>query len=76
VVTVLNNRMLQMCAAMMAQGIIIYTITYALSNNATKNLYRDCTTQPSMYFNSPAPSDMIQAFREIGDALSNLRIAE
>ena len=74
--TVLNNRMLQTCAAMKAQGIIIYTITYALSNNATKNLYRDCATQPSMYFDSPAPSDLNQAFREIGDALSNLRIAE
>lgn len=72
--TEVNSRMLQTCTAMKAHGIIIYTITFQLNNNTTKQLYRDCATGPTYYFDSPSNSELQTVFRKIGDELSNLRI--
>jgi len=72
--TEVNSRMLQTCTAMKAQGIIIYTITFQLNNNTTKQLYRDCATDDTFYFDSPGNDELQTIFRRIGDELSNLRI--
>jgi hypothetical protein len=75
--TVINNRMLGLCASMKAQGIVIYTLTFGPSpSTATKDLYTDCATEPDMYFHAPTGSTLQQAFVQIADELSALRIAE
>jgi hypothetical protein len=75
--TILNNRMLDMCQTMKAQGIIIYTMTFGGSpNTATKTMYENCATEPDMYFHAPSGTALQQAFVEIADQLSSLRIAE
>jgi hypothetical protein len=68
--------MLELCTAMKAEGIVIYTITFQLTSSSTQNLYRSCATSEAMYFNSPSNSDLQQAFVQIADQLSELRIAE
>jgi hypothetical protein len=73
---VVNNRMLELCEAMKAQDIVLYTITFQLSNTTTQNLFRSCATDDDFYFNSPTNSDLQQAFVTIADELSKLRIAE
>jgi hypothetical protein len=73
---VINDRMLELCAAMKAQDIIMYTITFQVSNTTTQNLYRSCATDDDHYFNSPTNSQLQEAFEQIADELSNLRIAE
>ena len=73
---VVNDRMLELCAAMKAQDIILYTITFQVSNTTTQNLYRSCATDDDHYFNSPTNSQLEEAFEQIADELSNLRIAE
>jgi hypothetical protein len=73
---VVNDRMLELCAAMKAQDIILYTITFQVSNTTTQNLYRSCATDSDHYFNSPSNSQLEEAFEQIADELSNLRIAE
>jgi hypothetical protein len=73
---VINNRMLELCEAMKAEDIVLYTITFQLSNTTTQNLFRNCATDNDHYFNSPSNSDLQQAFVTIADALSRLRIAE
>ncbi|NJO38860.1 MAG: Flp pilus assembly protein TadG [Rhizobiales bacterium] len=74
--TVINSRMLELCSAMKAENILIYTITFRLTDSTTQNLYRNCATSPDHYFNSPSNSDLQQVFVEIANELSSLRIAE
>jgi Flp pilus assembly protein TadG len=75
--SVLDDRMLDMCQTMKAQGIIIYTMTFGPSPDAdTRTLYETCATEPDMYFNAPSAVELQQAFVQIADELSALRIAE
>jgi hypothetical protein len=69
--------MAALCTAMKLQGIIIYTLTFGPSpSTATKDLYTACATEPDMYFHAPTGSTLQQAFVQIADELSALRIAE
>ena len=75
--SVLDNRMLDMCQTMKAQGIIIYTMTFGSAPDAgTQDLFEDCATEADMYFHAPSATALQQAFVEIADQLSSLRIAE
>ena len=65
------------CALMKAEGIIIYTLTFGSTPSAaTQNLYANCATSNAHYFHAPSNAELSDAFRTIGTALSNLRIAE
>jgi hypothetical protein len=75
--SIIDDRMLDMCQTMKAQGVIIYTMTFGGSPNAaTQQMYRDCATEEDMYFHAPSGTALQQAFVEIADQLSSLRIAE
>ena len=50
--TEINARMLAVCNAMKSEGIIIFAITFRLSNTSTQDLYRSCSTSPAHYFDS------------------------
>lgn len=63
---------------MKAQGIVVYTITFQLSNTTTQDLYRSSTTSPAHYFNSCSNNDLKNAFeenRQQADQLASRRIA-
>jgi hypothetical protein len=72
----INSQFSQTCAAMKVEGIIIYTITFQVGNNAIRDVYRNCATTPAYYFDSPNTSDLSAIFKAIGDSLSNLRISK
>ena len=73
----INTRMLGLCTAMKAQGIIIYTLTFGPSpSTATRDLYTACATEPDMYMHAATASTLQQNFVTIADELSALRIAE
>ena len=62
---------------MKAEGIEIFAITFDSTPNAgTQELYRTCASTPANYFHSPDNATLEEAFRSIGQVLSNLRIAE
>ena len=72
----MDARFANICAAMKAEGIIIYTITFGSTpDDDTQALYRDCATTPDHYFHSPSNGQLKDAFKAIGTELSNLRIA-
>ncbi len=72
----LDQRMARTCAAMKAEGITLYTITFGPTpNSGTQTLYRNCATSPGHYFHSPDNSDLSSVFRAIGRQLSSLRVA-
>ncbi len=68
-----DSKFSQVCSAMKAKGIIVYTIKFKDGN---ENLYRNCATSPNHFFNSPTKEALKEAFRTIGQELSNLRIKE
>ncbi|TDH59601.1 hypothetical protein E2C06_26520 [Dankookia rubra] len=70
----LNGRMSNLCTAMKQQGIIVYTVTFNLTDTATQGLFRGCASQPDYWFNSPTQADLRNAFRQIGSQLANLRL--
>lgn len=76
----LNRRTLQICNAMKAESIIIYTITFDVRTDSRgqdiRDTFRDCATSPGHFFDSYGGSGLSQTFRVIAAQLSNLRIAE
>jgi hypothetical protein len=72
----INSQFSQTCAAMKAEGIIIYTITFQVGNNPIRDVYRNCASSTAYYFDSPNTSDLSAIFKAIGDSLSNLRISK
>ena len=72
-----NNRTASVCAAMKAQGIIIYSIALGASVSTTgQNMLRNCATSTSYYFLSPTTSALTGIFQQIGDSLANLRVSQ
>lgn len=78
--TNLNNKTLAICNAMKAEGITIYTILFAVPNNAEgtaiRNVFRSCASNSAFYFDNPDGTTLRQTFRTIANQLSNLRLAE
>jgi len=64
------------------QDIYIYTITFDVSDAATRTLMQNCATPPSdcpgeaCYFNSPTAADLETAFESIALGLNKLRLAK
>jgi hypothetical protein len=74
---ILDDRMLAMCTAMKAEGIIIYTLTFGPSpDSGTRTLFSNCATDSDQYYHAPTGSTLEEAFEQIAGELSNLRIAE
>ncbi|WP_161993492.1 Tad domain-containing protein [Muricoccus nepalensis] len=69
-----NRRTSVLCESIKAKGIRIYTITFALTNVTTQNLFRNCASRSDYYFNSPDAEALKGAFREIAQQLANLRL--
>lgn len=74
----LNTWMSQMCTAIKANGIIIYTILFNHDtiSAATQTLFQNCASTPSDYFLSPTDADLQAAFTQIGQDLSTLRLSQ
>lgn len=76
-VTQQNNKFRDICTAMKRAGIRIYTITFRSAiNSTTKGYYRDCATSPTMYFDAPSNQDLVDAFTDIANQLSQLHLTK
>ncbi len=74
--TEINNRMTALCAAMKAQGIIIYAIVVETPSPSTNALYEGCASKPEFYFPTPDANDLGDVFKQIAEQLANLRLAQ
>lgn len=75
--TKLNNRVLDVCDELKAKGTLVYTITfYSNISNSTKNIYKQCATQPSMWYDAPTQAKLIEVYGAIAKELSNLHITK
>jgi hypothetical protein len=71
------------CTNIRGHGIIIYTIRFDSSgshpsdpNDATTTMLKNCASSPSDYFYSPNASQLKNAFSQIGQELSTLRLSQ
>lgn len=75
-VTRLNERLTTTCNNMKNAGIKVYSIMFDLNSSSVSKLFKGCASQPDYYFDTPTSDELHQAFRTIGDSLSNLRISK
>lgn len=65
----------QLCTAMKAKGIIIYTVGFELDTQSAKNLLTNCATDPSHLYLPESGAELKNAFAAIGADISRLRIS-
>lgn len=70
-----NARTAEACTNIKNTGIVIYTITFNLSDSDTIDLMRNCASTISHYYNSPGASDLDDVFEEIAEKLRRLRLS-
>lgn len=73
--TTINNRMKSLCTAMKANKIAIYTVVLQENDAATRQIFKDCATDPSMAFFPGNDADLQLAFKKIGASITKLRLA-
>lgn len=76
-ITNLNTKTLNICNAMKAQNIYVYTIALGTGTTTTvKTMLKSCATAPNYFFDSPSTATLQGVFQAIGDSLSNLRVSQ
>ncbi|MCB1519571.1 MAG: TadE/TadG family protein [Hyphomicrobiaceae bacterium] len=67
----------QLCTAMKAKGISVYTVGFALGNNTSViNLLRNCATDPTQAYTAESGEQLRQAFRDIALKISDLYLSK
>lgn len=65
-----------LCAAMKAQGIVVYTVGFQIAVGASSDdLLRDCASTASGYYNAASGTALSEAFAAIGRDITQLRIS-
>jgi hypothetical protein len=65
-----------LCDAMKAQGVVIYTVGFALSGNSNAEaIMEDCATDADHVFLPDSGADLKVAFRAIGQDINALRLS-
>jgi len=71
----LDERTAAACDYAKSQGIRVYTISFQVSSNSTRDMMEACASSASLYFDSPSSSALRDAFEMIAGDLANLRLA-
>lgn len=72
----LDDKLETICENVKSKNILIYSITFQVSDNNTKDLMRNCATREDMYFNSPNAASLQDAFDEIASGLQKLQLKQ
>ena len=73
--TRINLRMAELCQRAKDEGIVVYTVVFTSGvTQATRDMYRDCASDPGKYWYAPDATALNQSFQQIANDLSKLRI--
>jgi Flp pilus assembly protein TadG len=72
----IDNKVKALCAKIKAKNIRLYTITFQLNSAAAQQMYRECATSPSMYYNSPTTAELQNIFKKIAEELGHLHFSQ
>ena len=64
------------CDAMKNEGILVYTVTFQVEDEATNTIFESCASGSERAFKSPSGPELISAFAEIASDLSTLRLVQ
>lgn len=69
----IDARTSDVCAAIKADGVIVYTIRVM---NGNQTLLKNCASDPGKYYSVTSASQLTSVFSSIAQALSNLRVSQ
>lgn len=72
----MNDRTEEACGVVKDKDILLFTITFQVSDSNTAKLMRNCATEPSMYYDSPNTGTLKTVFKSIATRISELRISK
>jgi hypothetical protein len=72
----LDSRFATACANAKAAGVEIYTVLFRETDTRTVNLFTNCATRSNMAYFASSQSALKEAFGEIADSISKLRITK
>lgn len=78
----IDRRFGQMCTAIKATGITIYTVAFQIdglgagTRTPIVDLLTNCASRPANFFNAPTAAALRASFQEIGTQLANLRLSQ
>lgn len=70
----LDNEMAQICQNIKDKNIEIYTVTFKLDSPSTKELYRQCATRDTNYYDAETNEDLEDMFEKIAESIKIIRI--
>jgi len=70
----MNEKTLQACANAKANGIQIYTVAFYVTNATALSILSQCATSPAMALVADSDQALTNAFDEIGNHISRLRL--
>ncbi len=77
-IPLLNAGVTTMCTNLKANGVVIYSIIFNHNGSAgdvsTQAVFQNCATDSSKYFITFTNQDLVNAFQNIGQSISNLRL--
>lgn len=71
----MDQKTLEICNNIKDVGVRLYTITFQVNGNETRELMEQCATSPALYFDSPSNEELQLTFQAIARDLSNLRLS-
>jgi Flp pilus assembly protein TadG len=72
-----NTKMSNLCTAIKAKGIMVFTILFVANPDAaTKTLWQNCASDDSKYFLATDQAALAASFSTIGNVLTNLRLSK
>ena len=71
-----DGRLTQACANAKAEGITIYTVAFGITDETTLEVLEACATAPPYAYTASTATDLVQAFKKVASALSQLRLSK
>jgi Flp pilus assembly protein TadG len=71
----IDDRLATICTNIKAEDVIVYTITFEVSDTSTQDLFEDCATDTDKYFDSPSTAELTRSFRAIAAELKQLHVS-
>lgn len=73
----LDARMLNVCQNLKDKDVLVYTVTFdAGVDSYTKNLFKTCATQESMWYHAPTQAKLIEVYQTIAKELADMHVSK
>ncbi len=66
----------ELCTNIKAAGIHIYTVAFAVNDNATRDMLKSCASNAASYFDASDNAALLAAFQDISRALGKVFLSE